>query len=138
MTQYSAISDLGNRDPDSFRRMVATGIEHLVANIQRFDIAARRAADDGDQSIASLPGSFANEEAAKVLILIDAVRCPPSKQEARSSTLKRWHSHKWKGIYVRACKWRPVDLAELAGYIDEEMQPYYLDGPLDVDWIFPN
>ena len=136
MTQSSAISDLGNRKPEFFWRMVASGIDHLVANILRFDAAAQRASDDGDESIASLLGSFADEEAAKVLILMDAVRCPQPK--ARARTLKRWHSHQWKGIYVRACYWRPVDLPEVAAYIEQELQPYYLDGPLDVDWIFPN
>lgn len=138
MTQSIAVSDLGNRNPESFRRIVASGIDHLAANIRRLDAAAQRASRDGDESIAPLLGSFADEEAAKVLILIDAVRCPQSCPSDRASTLKRWRDHKWKGIYVRACEWRPVDLPELAGYIEQEMQPFYLDGPLDVDWIFQN
>ena len=81
---------------------------------------------------------FAEEEAAKVLILVDAVRCPHSEARARVRTLKRWRKHLWKGIYARACDWRPADFAELASYIDRELEPFYLDGPLSVDWIFPN
>ena len=106
MTQSIAVSDLGNRNPESFRRMVASGIDHLIANINRLDAAAQRASRDGDESIASLLGSFADEEAAKVLILIDAVRCPQSRPKSLASTLKRWSNHTWKGIYVRACEWR--------------------------------
>ena len=138
MTQSSAITNLGNQKPEHFLRDVACGIDHLVSNIRRLDAAARRAFNDGDEPTASLLGSFADEEAAKVLILIDAVRCPRSEARARARTLKRWRSHLWKGIYLRACDWRPVNLSEAASYIELEMQPFYLDGPHDVDWIFPN
>lgn len=138
MTQSSAITNLGNQKPESFRRQVARGIERLAANVRKLDASAHRMSADGDESTAALLGSFADEEAAKVLILIDAVRCPRSEAKARARTLKRWSKHLWKGIYVRACDWRPVDFSELESYIEEEMQPFYLDGPLGVDWIFPN
>ena len=138
MTQSSAISSLGNQRQEQLLQDVADGIDHLVPNIQRLDGAARRASNDGDESIAALLGSFADEEAAKVLILIDAVRCPRSEQEARAHTLKRWSDHLWKLTYARACDWRPADFGELASYVSEDMQPFHLDGPLGVDWIFPN
>ncbi len=138
MTQSSAISNLGNQRTEDLWRSVAHGIDHLVTNIQRLDGAAQRASNDGDESIAALLGSFANEEAAKVLILIEAVRCPQSEAKARARTLKRWSSHLWKGIYARACDWRPVDFSEFASYINRAIQPFYLDGPRDVDWIFRN
>ena len=138
MTQSSAISNLGNRNPEHFLRGVAHGIDHLIANIQRLDGSAHRAAKDGDAPTATLLGSFADEEAAKVLILIDAVRCPESEAKARARTLKRWSKHLWKGMYARACDWRPADYPELASYINQDMQPFYLDGPLGVDWIFRN
>lgn len=138
MPPSSPISNLGNQKPEHFWRDVARGIDHLVANIQRLDGSAQRASSDGDESIATLLGSFADEEAAKVLILVDAVRCPQSEAKARARTLKRWSNHLWKGIYARACDWRPVDFSELASYINQEIQPFYLDGPRDVDWIFRN
>ena len=138
MTHSSAITNLGNQKPEHFRRDVALGIDNLVSNIRRLDASAQRASDDGDEPTASLLGNFADEEAAKVLILIDAVRCPWSEARARARTLKRWSKHLWKGIYTRACDWRPVNLSEAASYIEQEMQPFYLDGPLGVDWIFRN
>ena len=138
MTQSSAISNLGNQRPEHLWRSVAYGIDHVVSNIRRLDRSAQRASSDGDESIATLLGSFADEEAAKVLILIDAVRCPQSEAKARVRTLKRWSNHLWKGIYARACDWRPADFSELASYVNQEMQPFYLDGPLGVDWIFRN
>lgn len=138
MAQSPAVTNLGNQQPEQFHRDVALGIDHLVSNILRLDTSALRASDEGDEPTASLLGSFADEEAAKVLILIDAVRCPRSEAGARARTLKRWSKHMWKGIYARACDWRPVNLAEAASYIEQEMQPFYLDGPLGVDWIFRN
>lgn len=138
MTQSSAISNLGNQKPEHLRRSVACGIDRLVSNIRRLDHAAQRASSDGDESIATLLGSFADEEAAKVLILIDVVRCPQSDAKARARTLKRWSNHLWKGIYARACDWRVASLSDLESYINQEMQPFYLDGPLGVDWILPN
>ena len=44
----------------------------------------------------------------------------------------------WKGIYTRACDWRPVNLSEAASYIEQGMQPFHLGGPLSVDWIIRN
>ena len=138
MTQSSAITNLGNQKREHFLRNVADGIDHLAANIKRLDGSAQRASKDGDEPTAALLGSFADEEAAKVLILIDAVRCPESEAKARARTLRRWSKHLWKEIYARACDWRPADFPELASCISHEVQPYYLDGPLGVDWIFRN
>jgi len=138
MMQSSAISSLGNQGQEHFLRNVADGVGHLVTNIQRLDGAAQRASNDGDESTAALLRSFADEEAAKVLILIDAVRCPRPEQRARARTLKRWGDHLWKGIYARACGWRPADFRELASYVNQDLQPFYLDGPRGVDWVFPN
>ena len=138
MTEHRAITNLGNQKKELYLRSVAQGIEHLVANIGRLDSSAHTLSEAGDEASATLLGSFADEEAAKVLILIDAVRCPPAKARARARTLKRWRDHLWKGIYVRACEWRPADYRELTEYIDSELQPFYLDGPMGIDWIFPN
>lgn len=138
MTQSSAITNLGNQRPEHFWRDAARGIDLLVSNIRRLDGSAHRASKDGDEATATLLGSFADEEAAKVLILIDAVRCPESEPKTRARTLKRWSKHLWKGIYVLACHWRPADFPEFASNVDHELQPFYLDGPLGVDWIFPN
>ena len=138
MSQSPAITRLGNQKKELFLRDVASGIEHLAANIRRLDSSARRISEEGDEASAELLGSFADEEAAKVLILVDAVRCPATEAKARARTLKRWNKHLWKGIYVRSCDWRPTNFCELASYVDKDLQPFYLDGPMGVDWIFPN
>lgn len=100
-TQSAAITNLGNQRADRFHRDVALGFDNLVSNIRRPDASAKRVSDEGDEATATLLGSLADEESAKVLILIDAVRCPSSKPKARARTLQRWSKHLWKGIYAR-------------------------------------
>ena len=138
MTHSPAITNIGNQKPELFYRDVAQGIEHLAANIQRLDSSARQLSQAGDEASAALLGSFADEEAAKVLILIDAVRCPTKEAGTRARTLKRWSKHLWKGIYARSCDWKPSNFHDLTSFIGLKLQPFYLDGPMGIDWIFPN
>ncbi len=71
-----------------------------------------------------------------MLILLDAVRCPRDKEKSR--TLGYFYEHLAKGIYAQVCKWNPADFAEVVRGVKRERVEYYLDGPNDVDWIFPN
>jgi hypothetical protein len=80
----------------------------------------------------------ADEEAAKYLILVDAVRCPRRFQKERVRQLKRCHRHIEKGIYAEACNYSAPTYKELLGYIEHMRLSHYLDGPNDVDWIFRN
>ena len=80
--------------------------------------------------------SLVEEEAAKVLILLDVVRCPKGERNGRTRALNSFYSHLAKRIYAEACSWRPSNFYDLEQYIDLERREYYLDGPNDVDWIF--
>ncbi len=80
----------------------------------------------------------ADEEAAKFLILVDAVRCPTHEAKRRARQLKRCHDHVAKGVYTEACYLQPADLAEVIGCVRHLREAFYLDGPNDVDWIFRN
>ena len=79
-----------------------------------------------------------NEEAAKVLILLDAVRCPRNRPNERSRTLGYFYDHLAKGIYAKVSQWHPTDFAEVKCGVNDERREHYLDGPNGVDWIFPN
>ncbi len=83
-------------------------------------------------------GSIAEEEAAKALILIDFVRCPRSLTVERSRQLGYFYDHLAKGIYAEYCSWRPVNFDEVIRHVNISRQAFYLDGPMDVDWIFNN
>jgi AbiV family abortive infection protein len=81
--------------------------------------------------------SVACEEAAKALILFDAIRCP-YKSNHWEDQLSKFNSHLAKGIYALMCDWEPSSFAEVCKYIQIERKKFYLDGPNDVDWIFYN
>lgn len=138
MSQNSAIQNLATLEDTALFEQVAIGVSKLHSNLTRLEAAARQLFESGDQLSAAVLRHFATEEAAKILILLDAVRCSPSDSDACQQTLKRWNSHIWKGIYAQACSWSPVDFNEVSGHVERDLQTLYLDGPFDVDWIFPN
>ncbi len=133
-----AIKDLCQLSDASLFEEVATGIGHVVEVVHRLDTAARRLSEASEHHPARILGNLAEEEAAKVLILVDAVRCPRSKQAERSRTLGYFYEHLAKGIYAEICKWSPADFAEVVRGVKRERVEYHLDGPSDVDWICPN
>src|SRR3546814_17502594 len=57
---------------------------------------------------------FAEEEAAKALILVDLIRCPP-KQVARraAAMIKTFYDHLGRLIYADAQHWCPTDVDQL-------------------------
>lgn len=138
MPEDVAIQALAELDDDDLFEKLAEGIQLLSDNLNRLDTAARQVSDAGDGASASVLRHFATEEAAKVLILLDVVRCPLTEQQARERVLGRWTNHLWKGIYAAACAWSPVDFDEVRRHVEHEFEWYYLDGPFEVDWIFPN
>jgi AbiV family abortive infection protein len=133
-----AIRDLAQlSDPDFFAE-VSAGIGYVLNNAVHMEQDARFLGEHERSNGYRILLVIAEEEAAKVLILLDAVRCPrvPANQFARQ--LGRFHDHLAKGIYAEACSWRPATFGELVGYIDRERREFYLDGPSDMDWIFRN
>lgn len=140
MTSTSAIKELAGRSDRYLLPAISEGVGHLITNIERLHDAAIRLADAADHTSAAILGSVANEEAAKVLILLDAVRCPLSRAEERRRTLSWWSSHLWKGLYAKVCD-RGLDhrdFGELQTFIERESAYFYLDGPTGFDWVFPN
>ena len=138
MPYMSAVKTLANLSDADLFDSLSEGMTHLRANVERLDQAAHLLSGAGDQRTAAILGHFASEEAAKILLLLDFVRCPRAEQSSRSRTLSFYNDHLWKGIYASACEWSPADYEEFRGYVKKECDPFYLDGPVGVDWIFPN
>ena len=81
-------------------------------------------------------GGVADEEAAKFLILLDAVRCPGGR---RTQQLSNVYSHLAKGLYIKAYRWSCNTLGELRGYVESECRQYHLDGDGEgQSWICEN
>ena len=117
---------------------VAAGIGHIERVVDGLMAAAQDLAEGGRRYPARIFRNLAEEEAAKILILLDAVRCPRARQKERSRTLSYFYNHLAKGIYVEVSGWKPADFKEVRKGVDSLRASHYLDGPTDVDWIFPN
>ena len=134
----TAIKDLLQLSDARLFEQVATGIRLVVEHAESLESIAVRLIAIDEHRGATIVRALAKEESAKVLILVDLIRCPRNDQDAKGRTVAAFRDHLAKEIYGNSCRWRPVDFAEVTGIVNRERQPYYLDGPNDVDWIFPN
>jgi hypothetical protein len=87
---------------------------------------------------AEILAGFAEEEAAKILILMDVVRCPPALLRNRLPVMMNWfYSHLARLLYAEAQRWRPSDIDELRRYVDESRKGHDLEGYAG-EYIMPN
>ena len=133
-----AIPDLVQLSDERLFEEVSKGVAHIVAYATHLDALARNLISNNEHRGATIIRALAKEEAAKVLILVDAVRCPPTETRRQSAILSGFYNHLTKHIYAEASWWRSADFADVKRAVDRERVPYYLDGPNDVDWIFRN
>jgi hypothetical protein len=81
---------------------------------------------------------LAKEEAAKVLILMDIVRCPANLLGEMTGKLMRWfYDHRSRLIYANAAHWCAPSLIQLREYIEPELKSHYLEGDYN-EYILPN
>jgi hypothetical protein len=81
---------------------------------------------------------LATEEAAKILILMDAVRCPGKILPSKLGTILGWfYDHLARLIYAEAVPWHPVNVAQLRDYVASERKAHYVEGRFS-GFIMPN
>jgi hypothetical protein len=141
-----AIKDLADLADEQFLDEIATGLRYLTEVINKIDGVAKSLSTPGFAHLinpgadypATILSVIGEEEAAKVLILLDAVRCPPSKDKERRRTLGYFYDHAAKTIYAETCQWYPANFAEVVRLIELERPKWYLDGPTGTEWVFYN
>jgi len=134
-----SIRQLSELDDPEFFKEVATGLRLCAANALKLWRDARKLLNPKRPQGFSILQHFAEEEAAKFHILLDAARCPRQPGEVFSRQLGYFNAHLAKGMYATYYNiFAPADLPEIRRYTDRERQMLYLDGPNDVDWIFQN
>lgn len=138
LMRVRAIKDLAQLSPDDFVQAVAEGLKLILQNAENLINDATSLLRNGcDSSSVWLLRGVAEEEAAKVLILVDAVRCPKGHNRF-AKHLQNFNDHTAKGIYAEYYNWRPATFGEIISYIDFYRAEYYLDGPEGIEWIFRN
>ena len=133
-----AINDLAQYPDEKLFAIVADGIGYITENAQELDRLARRLHEQDEIHGSNIMRRLAEEEAAKVLVLVDLIRCPTTQSAYRSQTIKHFYDHVAKGIYAKSVMWRPAVFQDLCDYVDIEKAGFHLDGPHDVDWLMRN
>ena len=83
--------------------------------------------------------SFACEEAAKALILMDVARCPRQPADVFGRQLGYFTSHLAKGIYAEYYEWRYRYLDNADQWFSSMLRKDYdLDGQDGADWMIRN
>ena len=133
-----AVGDLASYSDGRLFKELSEGIPLIVENAVGFDATAQRLHEEEDFRASGIMRGFAEEEAAKVLVLVDLVRCPRDWKD-RAGVARRFYGHVAKRIYAMTCSYPNIaSFKELRELVESECRPYHLEGPNWVDWIFPN
>lgn len=144
MTEIRSANDIGMKGlrilanvPDKERfDIIAEGLPILMKSADDLLLASEDL--DGHQRAASILIRQATEELAKVLILVDLVRCPARLRGSRVSFMVKWfYSHLARLLYVETQAWKPMHVDQLQEYVDDQRKSHHLDGPMG-EYIFPN
>jgi hypothetical protein len=118
--------------------VIAEGLGLLVEHVQALrDDLWQLAQEERPRGFAVL-AAFGDEEAAKVLVLLDLVRMGWRDPSGSSKQLHRFYEHLARCIYAELEAMRPADFREVRSIVDSARSALYLDGPNDYDWIFRN
>jgi hypothetical protein len=116
---------------------IAEGLPVILESARGFWRASEKLADDNPREADVLEG-FAEEEAAKILILIDAVRCPAKLiSEKLGIIVNNFYNHLARLIYAEAQGWKPMHVSQLQEYVNSSRQSHYLEGYVG-EFIAPN
>src|SRR6266478_964196 len=98
---------------------------------------AQEIAKLGNRRAVGILQLFAEEEAAKIMLLFDALRCPRGRRADFVRLLKGFKDHLAKGIYIKYCGLHLADLVEASRIVDLERQAVYREGDYG-EFIAPN
>lgn len=115
---------------------MAEGLPVILASAQGFWSAS--------VALAAMPREaevlegFAKEEAAKILVLMDLLRCPQALINDRLGKLvNRFYGHLERLIYAQVAEWWSEDIARLRKMVEPLRETHYLEGNMG-EYILPN
>ena len=127
---------IANMSADKQLDLIAEGLPILMRSAA--DLLSAATALSGHSRASKILEGHALEEAAKILILMDIVRCPPKIRPSRIGPMMAWfYDHLARLLYIEAQDWRPMDLNDLRTYVDQQRRSHYLEGHVG-EYILPN
>ena len=129
-------AQIANMSAEARFAFIAEGLP-IIFESARSLMAASRSLEAFPRERSILEG-HAVEECAKILILVDLVRCPPKRSAALAGTMMKWfYSHLARILYADAQSWNAVSVDQLQQYVDNERRSHYLEGGMG-EYIVPN
>ena len=119
--KHRAIKNLIQLNSKDFTKEVSVGLEIIYESCLALHKSSLTLKKNKEYRGARIIESLANEEAAKFLILIDAIRCPNKEQKILSRQLEKFNEHLAKGIYAKMCSWRPDKYSSLSSVHPETL-----------------
>jgi hypothetical protein len=121
---------------DDRLNFIGKGLPIVLESALRFWNASRQLQSSPRE--ATVLENLAVEEAGKLLILMDIVRCPEKIVSVRIGQIVRWlYQHLPRTIYANAASWHPMNLGRLRDYVEYERHAHYVEGNLG-EYIVPN
>jgi hypothetical protein len=131
--QAKRICQMSSADRLAF---IAEGLPIILASAQGFWAASLKLQTMPRE--AEVLRGFAKEEAAKILILIDVVRCPQNLlAEKLAVIVGRFYGHLDRLIYAQMSEWWCEDVTRLRKMVEPLRQTHYLEGNMG-EYILPN
>jgi hypothetical protein len=122
--------------PDRRLDFIAEGLPILFASAKSL-ITASQALKQFPREAAILEG-LCEEECAKILILLDIIRCPRKAGQDVKPMMRGFYCHLTRLLYAQAQRWRLFNAMELQEYIDRERKSHHLRGEDGYEDILPN
>jgi hypothetical protein len=130
-------NDLLQLSREQFVETVSEGLPLIYNNVEALWNEAQEIAKLGNRRAVGILQLFAEEEAAKSLLLFDAIRCPLARKDEFRRLVRGFGNHLAKGIYVKYYGSRPADLREVKSIVDVERREVYREGDYG-EFIAPN
>ena len=121
----------------------AERIDFIAEGLPLLLNSARELWDAGQQlkdapRAANVLEGHAEQEAAKILILLDIVRCPKPLIASRVGTMVKWfYDHLARLIYAKSVSWSAPSIKDLRSYVDDLRKAHYVEGDYG-EYIMPN
>ncbi len=144
MTGITKSDDIGlgqahrlcNMPADNRLKFIAEGLPLILESARSLMKASRSL--KGSPREAEILERHAVEECAKILILMDVIRCPKKIISSLMGKMMKWfYDHLARLIYADAQGWKPMHIAQLQEYVDNSRKSHYLEGEYS-EYIMPN
>jgi AbiV family abortive infection protein len=119
---------------------VAEGLELLAHHVDSKIADATLLFEASRYTSAHLLDGFASEEAAKALMLLDAIRAQwKPDADVRWLMNKSFYDHHSRLMYVHIYDFPAhLDRDEIKEFVDGQRDSYFVDGPEGFEWVFRN